>query len=92
MPEEAKCLEECYVSCQTGMMHVYVYADGKHYGYSVRNRDGDQQSVGASSLPDEQLPLDDAKRRAEEQARRSCTNENLTFEWKACQDAKSTAA
>jgi hypothetical protein len=35
MPEEPECLEECFVRCHAGMMHVYVYADGKHYGYIV---------------------------------------------------------
>lgn len=85
MPGEPECLEESFVSCLAGTMHVYVYADGRHYGYSVRSRDGDQQAVGASSLPDEQLPLEEAKKRAEDQARRSCANEKLTFEWTKCQ-------
>jgi hypothetical protein len=85
MPEEPECLEECFVRCKAGMMHVYIYADGKHYGYSVRNRDGDQQAVGASSLPEEQLPLEEAKKRAEDQAKRSCAAENLVFEWTRCQ-------
>jgi hypothetical protein len=91
MPENPECLEECFVGCQAGMMHVYVYADGKHYGYSVRNRKGDQQSVGASSLPGEELPLEEAKKRAEVQARRSCTDENLTFKWMKCPSAQSSA-
>jgi hypothetical protein len=73
------------------MMHVYVYADGKHYGYSVRNREGDQQSAGASSLPGEEPPLEEAKKRAEVQARRSCADENLTFKWTKCQNAGSVA-
>ena len=87
MPEEPECLEECFVRCHAGMMHVYVYADGKHYGYSVRNRDGDQQAVGASSLPTEELPLEEAKKRAEDQAKRSCADESLDFEWTKCQTA-----
>jgi hypothetical protein len=84
MVEEPECLEECFVHCHAGTMHVYVYADAKHYGYSVRTRDGGHQSVGGSSLPNERLPLEEAKKRAEDQAKRSCGDKNLVFEWVKC--------
>ena len=94
MINEPQYLEECFVQCHDTVLHVYVYADGKHYGYCARNRDGhpDQRAVGASSLPDEELPLEEAKRRAEEQVKRHCADQSLVFDWNACQNAKSSAA
>jgi hypothetical protein len=93
MFNEPQCLEECFVQCRDAALHVYVYADGKHYGYSTGDRENStEQSVGAGSLPDERLSLDEAKRRAEDQVKRHCSDPSLIFEWKACHSRKSTAA
>jgi hypothetical protein len=66
-------------------MHLLVYADGKHYGFSLRNRAGETWSVGMSSLPGEKLPQEEARQRAEVQAQRQWPGEKMTFHWVSCE-------